>query len=670
VDLYGKLIELLKTDLRFVDDSGELVLATVQNSAWKMDHALIRLLLSNSKIGAMFFDDIDGCRVFNMNTFIDYMSQKDFLDNSYTRFKNRIGLTTEGKFIGERGEVSLAWPYKDCVLEGGQTKEEESRKEILFNEVLAHDEINRLFDPKVLTNFARHTAKGNKKMSSFKRDENGVIRENLILKGNNLLAMHVLQSNFHGQVKLIYIDPPYNTDNDSFRYNDKFKHSTWLTFMHNRLEIARELLSQTGAIFIHVDYLECAYLKVLCDEVFGRENFVQTVTVRSATPAGFKVVNPGPVNVSEFILEYTKSKKNYSFKHSYVAAPYQKDYKFYVTNPSEDSTKWVVGSVEQASIAELGFDDLKAVKRQYGGQVASLLVEQKMSDFAEANASHVFATYGPHKPSGILKDLIAKSKKQPNKILYHEREGNSPFILQNGRLFAFYDKKMRTINGKKVPTKILTDFWDDLSWDTLSFEGGVTLKNGKKPEALLQRIIDMGTDKADDIVLDFFLGSGTTCAVAHKMGRQYIGIEQLDYAENDSIVRLENVVKGDKSGISKSVDWHGGGEFVSCELMKYNEAFMDRIQDATSSKELLAVWKQMAKDSFLNWYVKPVAPKGALEDFKAIGNGLHGLENQKKKLTELLDKNQLYVNLSEIDDAQFKVSKEDKQLNKTFYGEV
>ncbi len=191
-----KLINLLKTDPRFVDDDGELVLAAVQDAAWKIDHALVRLLLSDPEIKAKFFDEIEGHWIFNVNTFIDYISQKNFLDNSYTRFRNRIGLTIGDKYLRERGEVALVWPYKDCYLEGGQTKEEEKRKEIFFNEVLAQDEINRLLDPKVLTNFVRYTMKGKEKVTGFKRDENGVIRENLILRATTFWPCTPSNSSF------------------------------------------------------------------------------------------------------------------------------------------------------------------------------------------------------------------------------------------------------------------------------------------------------------------------------------------------------------------------------------------------------------------------------------------------------------------------------------------
>lgn len=310
----AKLINLLKTDPRFTDDAGELVIAAVQDRAWKIDRDLVKLLLSDKEIKARFFEEIEeptlgetkGHWIFNTNTFIDYISQKNFLDNSYTRFKNRIGLTIGGKYLRERGEAALAWPYKDCVLEGGQTKEEEKRQEIFFNEVLAQDEITRLFDPKVMTNFTRYTVKGKENVTGFRRDENGLIRENLIIKGNNLLALHTLKQQFRGQVKLIYIDPPYNTGNDSFGYNDNFNHSTWLTFMKNRLEVARELLRQDGSIWINIDDDEAHYLKVLCDDVFGRENFVRNVLWQKRTSPDMRaVIGDG----HDHILVFAKNKE-------------------------------------------------------------------------------------------------------------------------------------------------------------------------------------------------------------------------------------------------------------------------------------------------------------------------------------------------------------------------
>ena len=319
-----KLTTLLKTDPRFVDDDGELVIAAVQDRAWKIDRDLVKLLLSDKEIKAKLFDEIEGHWIFNTNTFIDYISQKNFLDNSYTRFKNRIGLTIGDKYLRERGDVALVWPRKDCVLEGGQTREEEKRKEILFNEVLAQDEITRLLDPKVLTNFTRYTVTGKEKVMGFKRDENGVIRENLILKGNNLLALHTLKAQFRGQVKLIYIDPPFNTETDTFRYNDNFNHSTWLTFMKNRLEIARELLPSDGSIYVHLDFNEVHYCKVLMDEIFGKQNFQREIIWRMGWVSGYKTMAKNWIRNHDTILFYTKNPDTFTFNKMWL--PYPEDY--------------------------------------------------------------------------------------------------------------------------------------------------------------------------------------------------------------------------------------------------------------------------------------------------------------------------------------------------------
>ena len=299
-----RLIALLKTNPDFVDETGELLRDRVKNSAWDFDHDLINLLLEDEEIESKFFEEVNGRWIFNNNTFVNYVNDMNFLDESYTQFRNKIGLNIDNKFLHERGEVALVWPFKDCVLEGGQTKEEDRPKEIFFNELLAPDEINRMLAPKVLTNWKRYTVDGDEDVTNLQRDENRIIRENLLIKGNNLIALHCLKQQFRGQVKLIYIDPPYNTGSDSFGYNDRFNHSTWLTFMKNRLEVARELLKDDGLIFIHIDDQEMHYLKVVVDEIFGRDNFIATVPRK--TRSGRSNV---PYNLSQdfdWMLMYTK----------------------------------------------------------------------------------------------------------------------------------------------------------------------------------------------------------------------------------------------------------------------------------------------------------------------------------------------------------------------------
>lgn len=237
---------------------------------------------------------------------MSFVMSKDFLPDSYTRYKNLIGLNIDGKTLDERKEVSLVWAYKDCVLAGGQDKEDSKRDEIFYNETLGSDQIDRLLDPKVFTEFKRIDKDGRHDLESFRKDNNGNITDNLIIKGNNLLALHSLKKKFKGQIKLIYIDVPFNTESDSFKYNDKFNHSTWLTFIKNRLEVAKELLKKDGLVFIHCDDNEQAYLKVLADSVFSRDNFMVSVAVKSSTPSGTKTAHKDKklIKQKDLILVY------------------------------------------------------------------------------------------------------------------------------------------------------------------------------------------------------------------------------------------------------------------------------------------------------------------------------------------------------------------------------
>lgn len=562
-----KLIKLLESNPDFVDEVGELHRANVRERAWKLDHDLIKLLLKDKEIETKFFKEIEGRWIFDNNTFVDYITDKNFFADSYTKFRNKIGLNIDGKFLAERGEVALVWPYKDCVLEGGQTREEEKRKEIFFNEILAPDEINRMFNPKVLTNWKRHTANGEQEVTDIQRDENDLIRENLLIKGNNLIALHTLKEQFREKVKLIYIDPPYNTGNDSFGYNDSFNHSTWLTFMRNRLEVARELLTSDGSIYIQLDYNEVHYGKVLMDEIFGRENFQREVIWDISVLSGYKTLTKNWIRGHETILFYSKTSDFYFNK---LTVPHDGKYLARFDKTDENGEKYFDGRG----------------KRRY------------------------------------LRDVIKKGK-------------------------AIGDVWSDIMSFQQLPTSK-----EKLDFDT------------QKTEALLERIIGSATQEGD-LVLDFFSGSGTTASVSHKLKRRWITIEQLEDQTNILLKRLADVINGESSGISKSVNWQGGGDFIYCELMPYNEVFMERIQSAQSSEKLLDIWRDISKDSVLNWYVKPHKPMEAEEYFIAIND----VKKQKHLLAGLLDKNQLYVHLSEIEDETFEVSEEDKALNRAFYGE-
>src|SRR5690606_28919124 len=318
--LYTTLEQQLKKEPNFVTDNGELKKWVVLNKAQNFDEELIALLLQEPTLKEKFFKEIAGVTIFNQNLFVQFLEQKNYLNDSYTQYKNKVGLTIDGKYLKQRNEVALVWPFKDCILEGGQSREEDKREEIFFNEILAQDEITQLLEPKVLTNAKRIDKDGEKPLEQFNRDAErnrkrglpeDTITDNLIIKGNNLLALHSLKKEFAGKVKLIYIDPPYNTGGDSFGYNDKFNHSTWLTFMKNRLEIAKELLSDDGSILVQADWNEIHYLKVLLDTIFERDNFRNEIIWAYHGPGSPKMKQYNRKH--DNILWYSKSNNNWVF---------------------------------------------------------------------------------------------------------------------------------------------------------------------------------------------------------------------------------------------------------------------------------------------------------------------------------------------------------------------
>lgn len=651
--LYHELEQLLRMNSRYCMDDGTLLKNRIVEDALSLNPLLVKLLLGNDKIKAVFFQDVEGVIVFDKVKFQRFVSDTQFLGGSYTMFKNKIGLTDEnGRFISESREVVLSWPYKDCVLEGGQTKEEAKRNEIFWNETLAPDEVNRLTEPKVFSHFKRYDKNGEHEVEHLTN------ADNFIIKGNNLLALHSLKKKYAGKVKLIYIDPPYNTGSDEFGYNDNFNHSSWLTFMKNRLEVAKTLLSDKGCIFVHIDHHELYYIGVLLDSIFGVENKVQVISAKTATPAGFKTVNPGPIDVTEYILFYTKHKNSFTFKKAYVPVDYNKNYNL-VLNRNDDVTKWKFTLIKDAMLQSLGFASETEAKSKYG-KMWKTLKSQLIAQYAFDHAEDVVSVRDPHKPTDTVKALMKKSKELGHVIEQVREDGTSSYFYNGGAL-AFYSNKMQIIDGEKCITELLTDFWNHISWAGIANEGGVKLKNGKKPEKLIKQIIEMTTSEKD-LVVDFHLGCGTTAAVAHKMNRQYIGIEQLDYGKNDSKIRLKNVIDGDKTGISKAVGWQGGGSFVYCELAKANDKFADEIEQAETSEQLKDIWGRMKATDYLNYKVDIKEVDANAESFDGLS-----LEDQKRFLIECLDKNLLYVALSDIDSNEYGVTEEDRRLTREFY---
>lgn len=658
-NLFDTLKNILSEDKRFITEKGEILRNAVYEAGMKMDKSLLKMLLSNAATKEKFFQEVelDGNKtlVFDKVSFGWAVSNKDFLPDSYTSYKNKIGLVNgNGQYISNSNDVELVFPYKDCVLVGGQTKEDQKRNEIFFNKTLAPDEVDRLLAPKVFVNAKRYTKDGVDHIAEFTDSDN------LIIKGNNLLALESLLTKFEGQVKCIYIDPPYNTGNDGFGYNDKFNHSSWLTFMKNRLILSKRLLKNDGAIFLHIDYHELGYINILMDEIFGTENKVQIISVKTASPAGFKTVNPGPIDVTEYILFYTKNKSQFAFKKAYVPVGYNKNYNLVVTK-NENIKLWNFKPIKEVVISEAGFASEKEAKQKYGSSWKTIL-QHLIETYAFDNAENVVSIRDPHKPTDTIKNMLEESKHIDYVLEYKRDDGSSAYIYNGGAL-AFYSNKLKEIDGKLTVTELLTDFWNHISWAGIAKEGGVKLKNGKKPEKLLKQIFELATEQGD-IVLDYYSGSGTSCAVAHKMGLRYIGCEQLDYGKNDVIKRLINVINGDSTGISQSVNWQGGGSFVYCELAQLNQKYVDALQEAETDEKVTDILKAVLATGFISDKVNPKLVDTEAEDYKALS-----LDEKKAFVMEVLDSNLLYVNYSDIDDKEFAVSDADKAFTKSFYGE-
>ncbi|MEO9003723.1 MAG: site-specific DNA-methyltransferase [Ginsengibacter sp.] len=648
-NLLNDLSNLLQRDERIVSN-GRLLRNKVIELALQTDPKLIKLLISNHEIKKHFFQQLDDVLVFDKIKFQKFISNKAFLPDSFTAFKNKIGLASNDGYLSSNKDVILAWPYKDCVLEGGQQKEDSKRNETFWNETLAPDQIDRLLQPKAFTNFLKFTTSGEEIPTRLDASDN------FIMRGNNLLALHSLKTVYINKIKLIYIDPPYNTGSDSFLYNDSFNHSTWLTFMKNRLEIAWELLSRGGSIFIQVDDSEYAYLKVLCDEIFGRDNFKENIVIKSSTESGVNAINVKRgerlFKVKENILFYSKS-PSFRFRPFYTKTEYNKNYKFEVI---KNKGEYIIKDVSKEFFEKY----FRGRKKKEISSFELNSIEQEFISYALKNPEHIYSLEKNIKKAGAKFKTFAEKNKSKGLVEEYLNSSKEISLVYDGGALVPLRERIVNENGKNYFGVLASDLWLDIG-TTPSNEGGISFNNGKKPEKLLRRIIEMASDE-NDIVLDYHLGSGTTAAVAHKLKRRYIGIEQLDYGENDSLVRLQNVIKGDQTGISKSIQWKGGGSFVYFELKKYNQIYVDRIIKAKKKSEITIILNEILENGFLNYSVDIAALKNDDLEFDHLN-----LEDQKRCIISLLDLNLLYVPYSEAEDKSYQLSPDVIGLNKEFY---
>lgn len=672
---FETIIEVLRQDERFFTEEGELLRNAVVEASNKMDAQLIKALYANETTRERFFTDVDGIAVFDKVAFGYVINNREFLPDSYTRYKNKIGLVNKrGDYISATNDVGLAFPYKDCFLEFDSTKESESRKEVFFNELLAVSEVDRLLSTKVLFSATKYDKSGSSRVSTIQDSDN------IIIKGNNLIALYTLLPRYSGKIKCMYWDILYNSDNDKVPYNDSFKHSSWLVMMKNRLEVAQKLLMQEGVIFIQCDDREMAYLKVLCDEIFGRENgYVNTITVKTKL-AGVSGSSEGKslIDATEFILMYAKDKSSISIKPAQGGTPLLDVIRGY--KEAGKSWKYTTVLVDRGK-KEFIKEDKAAGYKYYGYSGTKTL---SIKQFAKQEGLSEDEVYLLHydkifRTTNAQSSVRATVERETNQLEYQfvaleytpkkgKNAGRQIEILYTGTsraMVTFLSEMIVTDDdGKPLYRDRISTIWTDIDYNNLVKEGGVELPFGKKPEKLVSRMLEMIAEEGD-IVLDAYLGTGTTAAVAMKRGLQFIGIEQLDSHINKSVTRMQNVIEGDSTGISSEMQWNGGGSFIYCELAKLNQSYVERIQDAADDDTLAEIFEDIISTGFISYKVNPKDIDTNSEDFTTLS-----LENKKRLLMELLDKNQLYINYCDIDDETFAVSEDDKAFTRSFYGEV
>lgn len=575
---------------------------------------LVEKILTNAILNEAFTEDIAGATILKINDIIQMLEVDEYWSNSYTRYTNKIGLATNNHYLDETIDVVLNFPYKDGILKAGMTKDDVSREdaeESFLNEIVAREEIDVLLDEKIFKNAKKYDKNGSSPVSEIKDTDN------LIIKGNNLLALHSLKKRFAGKIKSIIIDPPYyfkkTKTSDAFNYNSNFKLSTWLVFMKNRLDVAKELLSDEGLCIIIVGEEGYAQLKLLSDNIFGGDKYIGTISWRKSD----NQANIGEfAKVTDYILIYKKSS----------------------------------GKLNKLPLTD------KARKEYRYSDENGYFRRQILLDKTRGKYNYELTT-----PTG--KKLYGPWMKDKEEI---ERLDNLGKIYwTRGGQEQPYGKLYLQDSEGQIPN----DFWDNSfgtnqrgAEEIRELFSGDRLFDFPKPERLIYNLMKISSEEGD-IVLDFFMGSGTTQAVAHKMNRQYIGIEQMDYIETVSIERLKKVIDGEQGGISQDVAWSGGGSFIYAELMDKNATFIDAVLNSKHPDELKAIFDNLKSTLDFDFRV----------DLQEVDQSIwdEDFEMQKKILVKIIDKNQLYHNYSEIDDETIKsqLSQSDYDFNKSFYGE-
>ena len=410
---------------------------------------------------------------------------------------------------------------------------------------------------------------------------------NMLIHGDNLIALKALEQDYAGKIKCIYIDPPYNTGNAFKYYDDGLEHSIWLNLMRSRIELLRNLLSDDGSLWIQIDDEEQAYLKVMCDEIFGRSNFVNMIAVNMKNVAGASGGGEDKrlKKNCEYILIYAKDYMRLTpFKGAYD----YEEISELVERYKNEGISWKYTSVflndgEKKYIASTIDGDGNEIKifEHKNYVFKSISSVAKENGITEKEVYYKFATkiVRTTMPQSSIRPRVMKKLEEIGyendliSIEYVPKTGKNKGVVYTQfykgdkyNLFAWLSDVMEEKDGLLYKKTLKGTYWDFVAGTkNLTKEGGVEFPNGKKPESLVERVITMSTDEGDT-VLDSFAGSGTTAATAHKMGRKWITIELGEQAYTHCKIRLDRVVDGEQGGISKSVNWQGGGGYKFYEL--------------------------------------------------------------------------------------------------------
>ena len=665
-------------------------LENVRTLAIDSNRELLSFLLESSEFRERFFTRIDSVAVFEKDKFLDFLKLR-VLSKSYTAYGNKIGLQLESSFE-TTSKVVLNFPFKDCILKGGQSRDEQKSKEIFFNEVLEKSEIDVLFSKKMLHNFeliecqdsfpkSAPTNRTNERTNErTKRQLKECLKAgaNLLIKGNNLLALHSLKKKFANKVKLIYIDPPYNTNSsaNTFSYNNNFNHSTWLTFMKNRAEIAREFLLENGFFVCAIDHCELFYVGVLLDEIFGRENRIGIVSVET-NPRG-RADSEFLATSNEFFIIYAKNINYAKINDLSIDEALLEDYKL-----EDDISKYKLTPLKRTGSNSTPDKRPNLYFPLYFNPYSNEIATEPMENFIEIL------------PNGVNEKKVWRWSKEKIKNSLSELEAKEV----KGEYSIFVKDRIKF-------TKKAKTFWSNPKYDAAT-NGTQYLQKFNlnsifsypKSIFLMEDIIRLLTSD-NDLIMDYHAGSGTTAEAIINLNRlenstrRFILIEQMDYIESITKERLKKVVSGEQGGISKAVGWSGGGSFIYCELMPLNAVYKERIKnlachtdlerserevsknaeskrdfsptaqnDKEVEKELEKLYKELESKAFVDYRVD-IQDMLKDKEFHALS-----LEDKLKVLYAILDSNMDYVLYDDIDDSEYGVSKELKELNRIFYGD-